>query len=372
MSQRVLNDAIVRALCDPEYLMSLDKQGWTFLLARARKHGLLARLSNLVFERDLVREIPSAAVSKFKAAKVRARRNATDICFEAHCVRQALGEVCGSVVLLKGAAYLFSGLALSHRRMSSDLDIMVPKEVLPRVEEALIASGWKSTDISDYDTLYYRRWMHELPPMAHPDRGMTLDVHHTIVPPTARRQPDTAALFDAAVPLVGTDLKTLCPADMVLHAGVHLFNEEIILGLSDLADLHDLVTEFGRQPSFWDELLARASKHNLERVLYYLLRYTRAVFGTFVPDHARRFTSKAAPPMPLRFLMDRLFLIAFVPPILGSWQPGRAIALWLLYVRSHWLKMPLPLLLRHLTSKAWQRWRFNRRRGSTISPTEVQ
>ncbi len=32
-------------------------------------------------------------------------------------------------------------------------------------------------------------------------------------------------------------------------------------------------------------------------------------------------------------------------------------ARWLIYVRAHALRMPLPQLSRHLATKAWMRWR---------------
>ena len=41
-----------------------------------------------------------------------------------------------------------------------------------------------------YDDAYYRRWMHELPPLIHRERDRMIDVHHTILPLTARITPD--------------------------------------------------------------------------------------------------------------------------------------------------------------------------------------
>ncbi len=46
---------------------------------------------------------------------------------------------------------------------------------------------WIKSD--PYDDLYYRRWMHELPPLVHSERGQLVDVHHTILPLTAGRSP---------------------------------------------------------------------------------------------------------------------------------------------------------------------------------------
>jgi hypothetical protein len=73
---------------------------------------------------------------------------------------------------------------------------------------------------------------------------------------------------DLAVALDDRALKVLCPADMVLHGAAHLFTEESASGLRQLADLHDLLEHFGKEPSFWSELLARSRLHGLERILY--------------------------------------------------------------------------------------------------------
>ena len=54
--------------------------------------------------------------------------------------------------------------------------------------------GWATTHHDPYDQRYYRRWMHELPPMLHIRRMTLLDVHHAIVPATADLKPSSEAL----------------------------------------------------------------------------------------------------------------------------------------------------------------------------------
>ena len=58
-----------------------------------------------------------------------------------------------------------------------------------------------SSRADGYDDAYYRRWMHELPPLIHRTRDRMIDVHHTILPLTARPRPDAAALIAASVAL---------------------------------------------------------------------------------------------------------------------------------------------------------------------------
>ena len=48
---------------------------------------------------------------------------------------------------------------------------------------------------------------------------------------------------------------------------------------------------------------------------------------------------------------------ALQPALPDESRPGRRIALWVLYLRSHWLKMPPLLLARHLATKLLHRLR---------------
>ena len=55
------------------------------------------------------------------------------------------------------------------------------------------------------------------------------------------------------------------------------------------------------------------------------------------------------------WMMDSLFLRALNPAHPSCDDQWTGLARWLLYLRSHWLKMPLQLLMPHLARKAWLR-----------------
>src|SRR5260370_24711376 len=127
--------------------------------------------------------------------------------------------------------------------------------------------------------------MHELPPLKHISRQTVLDVHHAILPTTARLKPDSVKLLAASRPIGGEPrLRILAPVDMVLHSATHLFcNEDVGNNLRDLADLDNLLREFAGDEAFWPELTVRAVELDLTRPLYYALRYAVRVLGTPVP-----------------------------------------------------------------------------------------
>ena len=348
---------LLNALGDPATLTELDVPSWQNLLDVARHSGLLAKLAAITDEHGILCRIPAKARTRLDESLLFATHHQKAIRFEVNRLLRALIQFDTPIALLKGGAYLMADLPPARGRFMSDLDIMVPKDKIVSIEQALLAAGWERTKLTDYDEHYFRDWMHEIPPIQHPERRVALDIHHTIVPVTSRYRPNTEALFSAAVPLEDPRLKVLCPADMVLHGAVHLFNEEFLLGLRDLSDLHDLLKHFAKNEGFWNDLLARSQLHGMERILYYLLRYARRLFSTEVPEFIDEKLRAHAPGLIVREIMDVLVMSALSPSIAGRSHQSRSIALFFLRIHSHWLKMPPLLLARHLTTKALYRWR---------------
>jgi hypothetical protein len=95
----------------------------------------------------------------------------------------------------------------------------------------------------------------------------------------------------------------------------------------------------------------------LERILYYLVRYAGRTLGTPVPIEVARSLETHRPRAVPLAIMDAAVISALRPAALGESLTGRGLALWLLRLRSHWLKMPPALLARHIFAKLKKRWR---------------
>lgn len=357
MTTTSVREPLIAALLDPGRVAALSPRDWNDLMLRARERGLLARLGAQLVDRGLFDSIPAKARAQVHAACIAAESAQTAIRFEINRLLRALGKPDTPVILLKGAAYMMAGLPPARGRLVGDLDLMVPRERINSIEQTLVTKGWGVADLDDYDQRYYREWAHEIPPLQHPERETPLDIHHTIVPLTSRVRPDADALLAASVPLADPRLRVLAPADMVLHSAVHLFNDEVGKPLRDLFDLHDLLCHFGTREGFWIELIDRARLHGLGRPLYYVLRYTRALLGTSIPPAAESAAAVWAPNALLIVLMDWLFTQYFVPEPPERPRRAASLARGLLYLRSHWLRMPPLLLARHLSVKAMRRVR---------------
>jgi hypothetical protein len=325
---------LVRLLRDPA--AAGDVLDWTALLSAARAESLAGSLAFRLAGLDLPAKV-SSLLEDARRASEQGRREAL---WEAEMARRALAPLGVPVILLKGTAYAAAGLSPAVGRSIGDLDILVPRGALPRVEQALLAGGWEWVKEDAYDDLYYRRWMHELPPLIHRDRDRMIDVHHTILPLTARPRPDAGALVEASVPLEN-GLRVLSPADMVVHAAAHLFADgDLAGGLRNLWDIDRLLREFGEAAGFWADLDARAELHGLGGAASRAARLAARMYGTPVPADRRTVQGS-----------DRLFEARLLAR--DGWGRERRRALRLaFYVRSHWLRMPPAMLARHLWTKA--------------------
>lgn len=338
---------------EPAIAVRLSMTQWDRLVRTARTAKLLASLASRLEHANCLGALPDAVQGALRGEE----RTAA---FLEHMARFALRRLAATlaplqvdVVLLKGAAYLAQDLALSRGRLVSDVDILVPAARLAEVEDALTRAGWVSKATDPYDDRYYRAWGHELPPLRHADHPLELDVHHQILPPTGRIHPRVDALFAAAVPLAGQPFKVLCPADQVLHACAHAFQDSDCTNrLRDLADIDFLVRHHGTNDAFWSDLLRRAALHGMGRPLWYGVRQARDHFATPMPEHIQTQLSAHAPTRLVEMLMSAA-LARTLAPVNPDRLPNfaeRASRL-MLGARYHFLRMPPFLLARHALSK---------------------
>jgi hypothetical protein len=368
---------LVRALRDPASVAALDSAGWTSLLTIARAEQLLGTLAHRV---EGV-AAPAAVNAILSDARINAAYQRRSALWEADCAARALADYPGKVVLMKGTAYVAAGLKAGQGRHIGDLDIMVAREDLGAVEALLLTKGgWEWVKEDAYDDAYYRDHMHELPPLIHKERDRMIDVHHTILPLTARPKPDAAAMLADAKPMAinpfvssavetqrgnltnlppldfargergslsrGERESSICvfsPTDMAVHCAAHLFADgDMSGGLRNLWDFHCLVTEFASaDPNYYLALQTRAQHHQLWGAVHLAARLAWDLYGTEIPQGWQIWGNADS-------LYRRRLLVR------NGWgTQSRQFTRLAFYIRSHLLRMPPMMLARHL----WTKWR---------------
>jgi hypothetical protein len=341
---------LLTAVQHPETMTALSAAEWDGLLRHSRSASLLSRLALDVQAIQGWDALPARVRQHMRGACFVAERQIRAVRWEVHKVHQALGDLGIPIVLLKGSAYVMAELPPARGRLFGDIDLLVPREHIGDVELLLRLHGWHGTQHDAYDQRYYREWMHEIPPVTHITRGSTLDVHHNILPLTARLKPQAKDLFTSLRPIPGySNLYRLGDADLILHSATHLFHEgEWAHGLRDLVDLDALLRHFASQPDFMSNLYRRAITLDLTQPLHHALHCTRALLNTPLNELGVEPDKNT----PGNKLVQQLFMHGFASAHPDLSKPGARIALLALYIRSHGLRMPMHQLLPHLWHKA--------------------
>jgi len=341
-------------------LQKIDFTGycWENLIRQSRRVNLLSRVAYFLCELELLEKIPEQPRQHFINAIKLSDANARSVYVEVKAIHQALNKEKVDFILLKGAAYVWSGVDSGKGRLFTDTDILVTKETLLPAETALSHNGWFALSLDAYTQKFYREWMHEIPPMTHRSRQTTVDVHHTIIPPTSRLKPKPIKLWQQADAMENMPgLFVLSPIDMIIHSATHLFHEgEFDQGLRDISDLDLLIREGVIEGNKWEELLVRAEELDLVKPVYYAINFTQKILLTPIPDKIIvKARSLAKMNSFLAMIMDVLYSKALITEHKTYSVNGQSFARWLLYIRSHWLKMPVYLLAPHLCRKSWLR-----------------
>lgn len=328
------------------------------LIRQARRANLLARVAFLLKELELFHKLPKKGRDHLQNALTVALANERSVNVEIREIYKLLSRQRVPIIILKGSAYIWASKSASKGRVFADVDIMVLKKDIDLAEKIFAQHGWLPSKAFDcYYQKYYRTWMHEIPPLKHKRRGTELDVHHTIIPPTSKLKPDPNEFWtEAQLISEFPGLMVLSSVDMILHSATHLFHEgEFDNGLRDISDLDLLLSETMENDADWEGLIKRAKKLGLCRPLFYALRYTSIFLKTPVPEKIIRKINCYSPGFLGERIMDCLMLRALMPNHSSCDDLWTGLARWLLYIRSHWLRMPLYLLVPHLLRKSWMR-----------------
>ena len=328
---------LINLLHHPESVVKLSDEDWNDIVMTARQNQLLGPLAARLKATASWNDVPPAVRRHLDLELLTAQRRGESAQGELAMIRRTISADV-DLILLKGCAYLCAGDANQTGRIFSDVDVMVGRGQLAQVESELIGGGWKPSKVDAYDDAYYRNWMHEVPPMEHVRRHTVLDLHHAINPPVARYFVNPALLTATKVE-VAAGVFVLAPLDRVLHCAIHLIQEgEPKKLLRDLYDLHLLLAQHSAETGGIDGLLSRARELGIYPLACAAAGAASEVF------HGRSDTPRAT-------LLQKLLVVAAIKAHdtygIAGWLAGTAVLVY-----SHWIKMPLRLLLPHLCRKS--------------------
>lgn len=337
-SRDPLLSTLIEGLRNPDCLRTLELSEWDRLVPLAVHLELLPQIARRVSERPWWSSLSTRVRQRLSQEIQASDFNETCIRFELRQLQRILSPVCDRLVLLKGAAYMQAGFVWAAGRRTSDVDLLVPESSLPEIESALADEGYrKNDDLSAKDDRYYRRWLHEIPPMQHEHRRVEVDVHFRLLPLADPLSFSVAEEIARSVPLPGTSFRILDRVDRVLHAILNLARTgEFRRAIRDLWDLRCMIhmaTDFdsaGPRHDFfdWDEFLARVEARCLQRSAADILLLMDEVLGPELPAAVLRQLADGDPSRHRRRRLYRVMRMAAVPCTLKLRSRRRRLALW--------------------------------------------
>jgi hypothetical protein len=351
---RIPTELVSLVFRNPDAIRRFSLGDWDRLVRQTRQAELLARLHARLHQDGLEVAIPAVARWHFEVATELAESQKIEARRELRKLRTLLAGLNFPLIVLKGTAYVAADLPAANGHIIDNIDLLVPREHLVEVESILKLADWHAVDLQEYDQRYYRRWRYDAPSLEHLPRA-TINVHHAIVPDTARFRPDTARLRRRAAEVLDLPgVAVLSTEDRILHAATLMFHDDgLPHGLRDLSDLDLLLRQAATEADFWSRLLPCAEEMGLSRPLFYALRYARHFFGTPVPDEIRDHLETAAPSRATLKLMDGIYTRMLAPKHHSCKDALTPLARHATYLRAHWLRRPPRLLVPHLLHKVF-------------------
>jgi hypothetical protein len=334
-----------------ESVEGLSLKQWEQLLRILRGADMLGSFYYFLQRHEQLNLVPDFALGHLLSAKRYADRQVQQVNAEVSILSDCLAVIDCKPVFLKGAAYVLKKSSNHFGRVMSDIDILVPKVDLLKVENALKQDGWLEKKLDDYDEQYYRKWVHELPPFSHPERGVTLDVHHTIIPPITGIVIPQHYLFGNKIETEFGHL-TLSAEMIIMHCIIHLFyNEDYEKSFRDIVDIHMLLLDYENEHQI-TAINQVANDLNFSKEWYYALYLCDHLFNVHRVDTL----SKENHFYSVTFLNTMFIKAIILPALIPSHDlfdnRRNKFARFMMFLRGHFLKMPLKVLIPHFFVKS--------------------
>jgi hypothetical protein len=340
---------LIALLRSPQSVTGVTDVHWNEVIEQGRKTQLLGQLAAALQRAQLLDKVPSVVRRHLALAELTTARLGESALWEVATMRRALKPAI-PLVLLKGCAYVSCADDNAAGRVFSDIDVLVRRQDLPAMESDLVSAGWKPSRVNDYDLAYYRNWMHETPPMEHVRRHTVVDLHHAINPPVSRFYVNPDKLFERIVE-VRPGIFVLSRTDRVIHCALHLLQEgEPRKLMRDLYDLHLLLRQHHGSAASIEQLRQRACTLNVETLIEAAIGAAQALFAD------ERILGERS-----GWLQACVYRAAREAN--GSTTVAGDLAGTAVLAYSHWMKMPMHLLVPHLVRKSLVRMTSDKHLG---------
>jgi len=234
-------------------------------------------------------------------------------------VLKVLGKAGIRVILLKGAHlayFIYQDIGL---RAMGDIDILIRKEDLARVEGILLEMGYKYYTFTNSVQWYKNNHFHL--PFTSPQGIKHLEVHWDFVMRDSIFDIDMDGIWERAkeVKIYGTDVMILSHEDAILHLCFHMAHDDMLRG--GIRPLFDIAMLLKRHTGDikWSYLIQITRAWGIERYLYLILHLISDLIGMSIPyDPLQRLIDDGFDRGMLHQAQRRIFLRETTDPVITN------------------------------------------------------
>lgn len=335
-----------------------QQQNLSALVNEARQQSMLASVWSICQQHELWHLVAPEAQRHFFSGKVYADKQHLTCFNELRELCPALQGFQDDILFVKGIAYKLRGLNMAQGRLFSDLDLLVSKSNFMPCVEFLKTIGFLEAEQTDYDRHYYLNWSHQYPPLFHYLRGSSIDLHHAIIPVTAKTHIDVQDYILQAQDIGLHNVKLPSDSYLFIHAAVHLFlQEETHKLVKDLCELNELGRELLIDEHCMAQLWQAAEKSKVSRVIYTAASVLSQLFEQAWSKQLLNVAPKNAQPSTIKLRWNHWV----IGKLIGNTNLTHRLAYISWYIRGHIHKMGLVRLAYHTVVKSYLTWQMQRK-----------
>ena len=185
------------------------------------------------------------------------------------------------VIVLKGAHLAEFVYGNRAHRFMGDLDLLIRKDDLMRVDELLLEMGCTPTANNRVVGKDNNEFVYIMP-----KRDVSLEIHWSILSPMFPFAVDTEGQWERSRPvrIAGVDAAVFCPEDLLLHICLHAgCTHGFEPGLKLFCDVSELL-QHGGEGMDWGLVKRRTCEWGVGKCVYLTLRLTREFLGVALPE----------------------------------------------------------------------------------------
>jgi hypothetical protein len=261
-------------------LETLSSSDWDVLIEESGRYGVAPLLYHRLrtFHSDI--PIPANVMARLRHIYLQSAGRGMHLYHELGKLLGMLRHENIPVIALKGvhlATAVYRNIAL---RPMGDVDVLVHKDDLMRVEAALLGMGYAPAECHRQIAKDNCHFVYGLP-----NRGLFVEVHWNFLPSMYRFKIDIDGQWERSrqAIIAGVEVSVLCPEDLLLYLCLHTSKHLFEMGLKPLYDIFETIRYYGKEID-WKQVQLRSEQWGEAKCVYLTFRLARELLGASVPD----------------------------------------------------------------------------------------